>query len=175
MHFHPRTIPTPSPSYPSSKSHSLLNLRNRLPRIQPLRTRPTTIQNSMAPIQTHTIIQHSFPLLLVFIPAIRQPPITLQQHRGAEILFGVPPVGRAGGGAAGAQNAFIESVELFAVGGRLTVFAAVRGGRATLEEGFDGFVLFVELGEVGDEVFDDVGVGERVDAGLVGGVGWDAA
>ena len=35
--------------------------------------------------------------------------------------------------------------------------------------------MLVELGQVGDEVFDDVGVGERVDAGLVGSVWWDAA
>ena len=28
-----------------------------------------------------------------------------------------------------------------------------------LEEGLDGFVLFVELGKIGDEIFDDVGVG----------------
>lgn len=121
MHVHPPpSIYFPleyPPSYPSSKSHTLLNLRNRLPRIQPLRTRPTTVQNSMTPIQTHTIIQHSLPLFLVLIPAIRQPPITLQQHRGTEILLGVPPVGGAGGGATGAQNTFVESVELFAVGG----------------------------------------------------------
>jgi len=44
-----------------------------------------------------------------------------------------------------------------------------------LEVGLDGFVLFVELGEVGDDVFDDVGVGERVDLGFLLGVGWDAA
>ena len=28
-----------------------------------------------------------------------------------------------------------------------------------LEEGLDRFILFVELGKIGDEVFDDVGVG----------------
>ena len=35
--------------------------------------------------------------------------------------------------------------------------------------------MLVELGQVGNEVFNDVGVGERVDAGLVGCVWWDAA
>ena len=58
----------------------------------------------------------------------------------------VPPVAWARGGAAGAENAFVEAVELFAVCGRLTVFAAVGRGSGALEEGFDGFVLFVELG-----------------------------
>lgn len=129
----------------------------------------------MAPIKTHTIIQHRLPLLLALIPTIRQPAITLEQDGRAEVLFAVPPVGRAGGRAAGAEDAFVEAVEFFAVGGGLAGFAAVGGGGGALEEGLDGFVLFVELGEVGDEVFDDVGVGEGVDAGLVGGVGGDAA
>ena len=44
-----------------------------------------------------------------------------------------------------------------------------------LQVGFDGFVLLVELSEIGDNVFHDVGVGERVDLGLLLGVGWDAA
>ena len=47
--------------------------------------------------------------------------------------------------------------------------------RVSLEVGLDGFVLFVELRQVGNEVFDDVGVREGVDAGFLGGVCWDAA
>jgi len=39
----------------------------------------------------------------------------------------------------------------------------------------DGFILLVELGEIGDDVFDDVGMGERVDLGFLLGVGWDSA
>jgi len=40
---------------------------------------------------------------------------------------------------------------------------------------FDGFVLLVELRQVGDDVLDNVGVGERVDFALCLDVGWDAA
>lgn len=39
-----------------------------------------------------------------------------------------------------------------------------------LEVGLDGFVLFVEVGEIGDDVFYDVGVGERVDFAFFLGV-----
>lgn len=39
-----------------------------------------------------------------------------------------------------------------------------------MEVGFDRAVLFVELGQVGDKVFDDVGVWERVDFGRGGEV-----
>jgi len=44
-----------------------------------------------------------------------------------------------------------------------------------LQVGLDGFVLLVELRQVGDDVFDDVGVGEGVDLGFLLGVGWDSA
>jgi len=44
-----------------------------------------------------------------------------------------------------------------------------------LQVGLDGLVLLVELGEVGHEVLDDVGVREGVDARLGLGVGGDAA
>jgi hypothetical protein len=40
-------------------------------------------------------------------------------------LLAVPPVGGAGGRAAGAEDAFVEAVELLAVGGGLAVFFAL--------------------------------------------------
>jgi len=46
---------------------------------------------------------------------------------------------------------------------------------AALEVRFDRFVLLVELGEVWDEVLDNVGVRKRVDAGFLRRVGGDAA
>ena len=44
-----------------------------------------------------------------------------------------------------------------------------------LEVGLDGLVLLVELGQVGHEVLDDVGVRERVDARLLLGLSGNAA
>ena len=57
----------------------------------------------------------------------------------------------------------------------MAVLEAIGGGGVALKIGFYGFVLFIELGEVGNEVFDDVGMREGVDAGFVGGFGGDAA
>lgn len=57
----------------------------------------------------------------------------------------------------------------------MAVFFSVGGGGRALQVGLDGFVLLVELGEVGDDVLDDVGVGEGVDLAFCLGVGWDAA
>ena len=44
-----------------------------------------------------------------------------------------------------------------------------------LEVWLDGFVLLVELGQVRNEILDDVGVWKRVDSRLGLGVGWNTA
>ncbi len=44
-----------------------------------------------------------------------------------------------------------------------------------LEVGLDGFVLLVELRQIWDEIFDNVGVRQGVDPCFVGGVWRDAA
>jgi hypothetical protein len=51
----------------------------------------------------------------------------------------------------------------------------ILGSGLALQEGLDGLVLLVELGKIGDEILDDVGVGEGVDAGLGLCVGGNAA
>ena len=79
----------------------------------------------MASIQAHAVIQHRLPLRLMFVTAVCEPAVGLQENSGTEIFFAVPPVGGAGCGAAGAENAFIEAVELLTVGGRLAVFEAL--------------------------------------------------
>ena len=76
----------------------------------------------MAAIQTHAVIQGGLALLGVFVARVGDPAVGLQQHGGAEVFFAVPPVRGAGGGAAGAEDAFVEAVEFFAVGRGLSVF-----------------------------------------------------
>ena len=71
----------------------------------------------MAPIQTHAVIQHLFPLRFVLVAGIGEPAVRLQQHGRAEVFFAVPPVRGAGCRTAGAEDAFVESVEFFAVRG----------------------------------------------------------
>ncbi len=44
-----------------------------------------------------------------------------------------------------------------------------------LEEGLDGLVLLVKLGEIRNDILDNVGVGKRVDLGLLLRVGWNTA
>lgn len=80
----------------------------------------------MAPVQAHTVVQHLFPLGFVLVAGICEPAVRLQQHGGAEVFFAVPPVRGAGCRAAGAEDAFVEAVELLAVRRRLPVFETLR-------------------------------------------------
>jgi len=54
-----------------------------------------------------------------FVAAVIDPTIGLQQDRRTEIAVRVPPIAWTGCGAAGTQDALIESVELLAVFPRL--------------------------------------------------------
>ncbi len=81
----------------------------------------------MASVQAHAVVQHLFPLGRALVARIGEPAVRLQQDGGAEVLFAVPPVRGAGGGAAGAEDAFVEAVELLAVCGRLAVFETLGG------------------------------------------------
>jgi len=126
-----------------------------------------TVENRMTPIQTHLVLQLLLPLSRLHIPRICDPAISLHQRGRAEVLVLVPPVTRATRRAARAEDAFIQTVELPAFFGALEKFLAVCGRVGVLQVGLDGFVLLVEEGKVGNEVFDDVHVRQWVDLACV--------
>ena len=53
----------------------------------------------------------------MLVSAVGEPAVGLEENGGTEVFFAVPPVGRTRGGAAGAEDAFVEAIELLAVGG----------------------------------------------------------
>ena len=61
----------------------------------------------------------------MLISRVGKPSIRLQENGGTEIFLGVPPVRGTGCGTAGAEDAFVETVELLAVGWGLAVFLAL--------------------------------------------------
>lgn len=79
----------------------------------------------MTPIETHRVIKRIFAFGGAFVTGIVDPTVGLQQDGWSEVFFRVPPVGGAGGAAAGAEDAFVEAVEFFAVGFGLAVFATL--------------------------------------------------
>ena len=70
---------------------------------------------------------------------------------------------------------------LVLLGSRKTIVSYSRGvtyisGRGiTLEVGLNRLILLIEEGQIGNEILDDVGVRQRVDARFLGGVGRDTA
>ena len=80
----------------------------------------------MASVQAHAVVEGVLALGLLLVSRIGDPSVGLEKDSGAEVLLLVPPVGWARGRAAGAENAFVESVELLAVFLGLAEFTALR-------------------------------------------------
>jgi hypothetical protein len=98
------------------------------------------------------------------IATVDEPAMGLQQDRRSEIAVRVPPVARAGGRAAEAEDALPRPVELGALFGRL-VALAVWGRLIRLQPGLDQLVLCVQSGEVGHEILQHPHVRQRRDPG----------
>ena len=94
--------------------------------------------------------------------------VTIQSHgRHAAKWLGrgnsrIPPIARASGGAAGAEDAFVEAIELGTIFRRLQAFAAGGLRRGGLQPGLDRFILRVKMRHVGHEVFDHRHVRQRI-------------
>jgi len=146
----------------------------------------------VATVQAHAVVEAVHALCGLLVTRVGDPAVRLHEHGRAEVLLAVPPVRRTRCAAAGAENALVETVELAAVFLRLTVLTTldwllagmrwegrdvtyVLGYSVTLKVRLDGLVLLVELGQVGYEVLDDVGVRKRVDARLLLGLSGNAA
>lgn len=129
----------------------------------------------MASVQAHAVVEGVLSLGNLLISRVGDPSVGLEKDGGTEILLLVPPVRWARSRAAGAENAFIKTVELLSLLLGLAVLATIRRRRGALEVGLDGAVLLVEEGHVRDKVLDDVHVWEWVNARFLGGVGGNAA
>ena len=125
----------------------------------------------MTAVQAHVVLELLLALGGALVARVGDPAVRLQQHGGAEVRLLVPPVRGARGGAAGAQDALVQAVELAPLLLALPVLAPVRRRRVALQVRLDRLVLLVEVREVRHQVLDHVHVRQRVDARLLGGVG----
>lgn len=95
------TPPIPHPPFPRLTLHLkgqlLLDLRNRQSGVQPLGARPRAVQNRVASVQAHAIVQRRLSLFLLLVTRIGKPSVALEQDSGSEVLLRVPPVAGAGG------------------------------------------------------------------------------
>lgn len=146
--------------------HVLLDLGNGLTGVEVLGASPGAVHDGVASVEGESVLELLSSLLAEVVTGVGHPSVSLHEDGGTEILVLVPPVGRARCGAASAENALVKTVKSATLLGRLEVLTLGRGV-VGLEERLDGSVLLVELGEVGNEILDDVHVRERVDLGVV--------
>src|SRR5690606_36713832 len=92
--------------------HQLLGLGNGLGRVEALRAGLRAVHDGMAAIELERILEIVEPFLARLVTAVDEPAIRLQQYRRPQILLAVPPVARAGGRAAGAEDALVQAVQL---------------------------------------------------------------
>src|SRR6185503_16616524 len=93
----------------------LLGFGDRLRRVEPLGADVRAIHNRVTAIEAERILEPIESLAGRFVAAVGQPAIGLEQDRRPEELVRVPPIARATGRAAKAQDALVEAVELLAV------------------------------------------------------------
>jgi len=110
-----------------SESHALLDLSNRQRRVETLGARPRAVKDGVASVQAHAVIKGVLALRLLLITRVGDPAVRLKEDSGSEVLLLVPPIRRARCRTAGAENTFVETVELLAVLLSLAVFAALSG------------------------------------------------
>jgi hypothetical protein len=79
----------------TTDSHGLLDLRNRLSGVQALGASLGAVENGVATVQAHRVLQIDLALGGALVTGIDQPAVRLEQDGGAEILLRVPPVRRA--------------------------------------------------------------------------------
>src|SRR5690606_41986917 len=93
-------------------NQEFLDLADRMRRVGPLRTDVGAVHDRMATEQAVWIFQIVQSLAGGFVAAIHDEPVGLQQAGGADELVGVPPERRARRGAARAQDALVQAIEL---------------------------------------------------------------
>lgn len=152
-------------------SQFLLDLSNRLARIQVLGADLGAVHNGMASVELEGIVQLCQSLVSGSIAGVLDPAVGLHEDGRTEVLVRVPPVTGAGGGAAGAQDALVHAVQFGPVLSSLEVFGlAFLLFFPGLQPGFNGTVLFVEVAHVRDQILHNVHVWQRINFGGLAGI-----
>lgn len=116
-----------------------------------LRTGLRAVHDRMASVDRERILQVVQSLLGGLVTRVDHPSVGLHQSGRTQVLVAVPPVGRARGRAAGAEDALVEAVQLGTIIDALQVLLSrfVRFNFVvTLQPWLDGSVLLIEVGHV---------------------------
>jgi hypothetical protein len=74
------------------KGHHLLDLGNGFARVQALGTGPGAVEDGMATVHAHAVVQSGLALGSTFVAGVNEPSVGLQEDGGTKVLFGIPPV-----------------------------------------------------------------------------------
>src|ERR1700720_3560105 len=118
-----RDPPNRKPSRSSALGHHSLSIGNCARRVEPFGAGLGAVHDGVAAIEPERALEPVEALASALIAAVGEPAIGLQQDRRAEIAVLVPPVARARGRAAEAEDTFPEPVELGALLLRLAALA----------------------------------------------------
>lgn len=140
-----RRSSTQGPGGPDlSDREVLLDLGDGEARVQALGAGAGAVEDGVAAVEGHVVVEGGAALGGALVARVGEPAVGLEEDGGAEVLLGVPPVRGARGGAAGAEDALVEAVELVALLDGLAVFLALGRGLACCRERLEG------RGAVGD-------------------------
>src|ERR1700730_13847300 len=142
--------------------HQPLGIGNRARRVEAFWAGLGAVHDGMAAIEAERVLQPGETLAGALIAAVGEPAIGLQQDRRAEIAVLVPPVARAGGRAAEAEDALPQPVQLGALLLRL-VALAIRRRLVGLQPGLDQLVLRIQSAEIGNEILQHLHMRQRRD------------
>lgn len=78
--------------YPGLRGQHLLGLGNRATRVQTLGASPCAVENGVAPVDAHGVVESGLALGGALIARVDQPAVGLEQDGGAQVLLAVPPV-----------------------------------------------------------------------------------
>src|SRR5882672_768032 len=143
--------------------HHVFGVADRARGVQPFRARLCAVHDRVTAIEAERILQPVKPLPGGLIPTVGKPAIGLQQDRRTEILVLVPPVARARCGAAEAEDALPQAIELGAILGGLPALA-VWWRLIRLQPWLDQRVLRVQSGQVRNEILQDRQMRQRRDS-----------
>ncbi len=133
--------------------HQFLDLADGLRGVEALGAHVHAVHDGVAAEKAVGVFQVVQARARGFVAAVGDEAVGLQQAGGAHELVGVPPEARAARGAARAQDALVQAVELVALLGGLQ--ALLLGRDAFRDEvGLDRVVLLEELRHVHDQVAD---------------------
>jgi hypothetical protein len=107
------------------EGHALLDLGNCQRRVQSLGACPRAVKNGVATVQAHAVVEGFLALSHLLVSRVGDPAVRLEKNSGSKVLLLVPPVRGARRRAAGAENAFVETVELLAILLGLAVLATL--------------------------------------------------